>query len=163
VDITSLDTGDVDLFPLNGDIVCLEDLLDRLGDLSTDTVTCALFNIRSSLRRLSRRTRNQGDGVFAAKLGGLEDVLTNRGHCYKLSDAVHSRDMYTSNILRETMDGPHRAGFAPRRSVWMWRVSRPFPYVKSQLGVYRSLHTCAVLWEVLDSMVIGGRGASSWW
>jgi hypothetical protein len=48
VDVASLDTGDVDLLPLNGNVVCLEDLLDRLGDLSTDTVTCALFNIIST-------------------------------------------------------------------------------------------------------------------
>jgi hypothetical protein len=47
VDVASLDTGDIDLLPLNGHIVCLENLLDRLGDLSTDTVTCALFNIIS--------------------------------------------------------------------------------------------------------------------
>jgi hypothetical protein len=47
VDATSLDTRDVDLLPLNRNIVRLEDLLDRLGDLSTDTVTCALFNITS--------------------------------------------------------------------------------------------------------------------
>tara|TARA_R110002003_G_scaffold97_20_gene7909 strand:- start:1360 stop:2286 length:927 start_codon:yes stop_codon:yes gene_type:complete len=47
VDVASLDTGNVDLLPLNGNIVCLENLLDRLGDLSTDTVTCALFNIIS--------------------------------------------------------------------------------------------------------------------
>jgi hypothetical protein len=33
----------------------------------------------------------------------------------------------------------------------------------SQWRVYRLIRTCAVLWEVLDSMVIGGRGASSWW
>jgi hypothetical protein len=43
--VAGLDTRDVDLLPLNGNIVCLEDLLDRLGDLGTDTVTCALFNI----------------------------------------------------------------------------------------------------------------------
>jgi hypothetical protein len=41
VDVASLDTGNVDLLPLNGNVVCLEDLLDRLGNLSTDTVTCA--------------------------------------------------------------------------------------------------------------------------
>jgi hypothetical protein len=41
VDVARLDTGNVDLLPLNGNVVCLEDLLDRLGNLSTDTVTCA--------------------------------------------------------------------------------------------------------------------------
>jgi hypothetical protein len=89
VDATSLDTRDVDLLPLNGDIVCLEDLLDRLGDLSTDTVTCALFNIISRPGRLSRRTRNQSNSVLAAELGGLEDVLVDRGHCCRLSGAAY--------------------------------------------------------------------------
>jgi hypothetical protein len=56
VDVARVDTRHVDLLPLNGDVVRLEDLLDRLGDLSTDTVTCALFNIVSrGLRRLQSR------------------------------------------------------------------------------------------------------------
>jgi hypothetical protein len=41
VDVACLNTGDVDLLPFNGNVVRLEDLLDRLGNLSTDTVTCA--------------------------------------------------------------------------------------------------------------------------
>jgi hypothetical protein len=88
VDAARLDTGDVDLLPLNRHVVRLEDLLDRLGDLSTDTVTCALFNITSHGGRLSRRTRNQSNGVLAAELGGLEDVLVDRGHCCRLSGAA---------------------------------------------------------------------------
>jgi len=63
VNVARVNTGDVDLLPLNGNIVRLEDLFDRLGDLSTDTVT-----------------RNQSNRVFAAELGGLEDVLADRGH-----------------------------------------------------------------------------------
>lgn len=47
VDVTSLDTRHVDLLPLDGNVVGLEDLLDRLGHLGTDTVTCAIFNMRS--------------------------------------------------------------------------------------------------------------------
>jgi hypothetical protein len=35
-----LHAGDIDLLPLNGNIVGLEDGLDRLRNLSTDTVTC---------------------------------------------------------------------------------------------------------------------------
>jgi hypothetical protein len=88
VDAARLDTGDVDLLPLNRNIVRLEDLLDRLGDLSTDTVTCALFNITSHWGRLSRRTRNQSNRVLAAELGGLEDVLVDRGHCCRLLGAA---------------------------------------------------------------------------
>lgn len=36
---SSLDTGDVDLLPLDGNVVCLEDLPDRLRDFGTDTIT----------------------------------------------------------------------------------------------------------------------------
>ncbi|GKT63064.1 LOW QUALITY PROTEIN: hypothetical protein ColTof4_05343 [Colletotrichum tofieldiae] len=57
-----VEAGDLDLLPLNGDVVGLEDGLDALGDLGTDTVT-----------------GDQGDRVLAAKLGGLEDVRADRG------------------------------------------------------------------------------------
>ena len=56
-DANLLDTRDVDLLPLDGHVVGLEQGLDRLGDLGSDTIT-----------------GDQGDGVFAAKLGRLEDV-----------------------------------------------------------------------------------------
>ena len=39
VDVARVNTGYVDLLPLNGNIVRLEDLLDRLGNLRTNTVT----------------------------------------------------------------------------------------------------------------------------
>ena len=38
--ISRLDSGDVDLLPLNGDIIRLEYCLDGFGNLSTNTVTC---------------------------------------------------------------------------------------------------------------------------
>lgn len=78
-----LHAGDVDLLPLNGDIVGLEDGLDRLGNLSTDTVTYCL-----SLSRVpvvffpcfcAAHTWNKGDGVLAAELGRLEDVGVGGG------------------------------------------------------------------------------------
>lgn len=37
--VTGVNTANIDLLPLNGNVVGLEDGLDRLGDLSTDTVT----------------------------------------------------------------------------------------------------------------------------
>lgn len=37
--VTGVNTANIDLLPLNGDVVGLEDGLDRFGDLSTDTVT----------------------------------------------------------------------------------------------------------------------------
>jgi hypothetical protein len=60
VDIASLDTRDVDLLPLDGHVVCLEDLLDRLGDLSTDTVTCAMFNTKSRLEAVIAAYQESG-------------------------------------------------------------------------------------------------------
>lgn len=51
------DARHLDLLPLDGDVVGLEDGLDRLGNLGADTVS-----------------GDEGDGVLAAKLGGLEDV-----------------------------------------------------------------------------------------
>jgi hypothetical protein len=71
VDVAGVDTRDVDLLPLNGNVVRLEDLLDRLGDLSTDTVT-----------------GDQGDGVLAAELGGLEDVLADGSEGCMLLEVV---------------------------------------------------------------------------
>ena len=38
--ISRLDSGDVDLLPLNGYIIRLEYCLDGFGNLSTDTVAC---------------------------------------------------------------------------------------------------------------------------
>lgn len=54
---TILNTSDIDLLPLNGDVVGLEDGLDGLGNLGTDTVS-----------------GDEGDGVLAAVLGRLENV-----------------------------------------------------------------------------------------
>lgn len=54
---SALETRDLNLLPLDGDVVGLEDGLDRLGDFGTDTVS-----------------GNQGHGVLATELGGLEDV-----------------------------------------------------------------------------------------
>lgn len=58
----ALETGNLDLLPLNGDVVGLEDGLDRLSNLGTDTVT-----------------GDEGDSVLAAVLGGLEDVGVDGG------------------------------------------------------------------------------------
>jgi len=60
--VTGVNTANIDLLPLNGNVVGLEDGLDRFGDLSTDTVT-----------------RDEGHGVLATILGGLEDVRLNTG------------------------------------------------------------------------------------
>lgn len=107
MDVAGVDTRDVDLLPLNGHIVRLEDLLDRLGDLSTDTVT-----------------GNQGNGVLAAELGGLEDVLADGSEGCVLLDMVCKFQVHVAAILcghggdvhRAAIEGP-AARWAPRRSV----------------------------------------------
>jgi hypothetical protein len=38
--VTSVDTGNINLLPLDWDIVGLEDRLDSFGNLGTNTVTC---------------------------------------------------------------------------------------------------------------------------
>jgi hypothetical protein len=47
----------------------------------------------------------------------------------------------------------------PAEGSVMRRISRLVDEAGAQLGSYRACRTCAVLWEVLDSMVIGGCGA----
>lgn len=71
--------GYLDLFPGDWHIVGLEDGLDGLGNLGTDTVT-----------------GDEGDGVLAAVLGGLEDVgldglvwLADAGKSARAVDAVN--------------------------------------------------------------------------
>ena len=111
VDVAGVDTRNIDLLPLDGHVVRLEDLLDRLGDLSTDTVT-----------------GDQGDGVLAAELGGLEDVLADgREGCISLdTDRVFGMHVtavlcyYGGDVHRAAMEGP-AARWAPRRSVCLSR------------------------------------------
>jgi hypothetical protein len=102
------------------------------------------------------RTGNEGDGVFAAELGGLEDVLVDRGHGCRLSVYRASQMCTGARILRVAIEGPvHRAaGLAPRRSVChtvSWRVLAGM----AQLGHRSVARTWAVFWELLDS-IFGG-------
>lgn len=53
----AVDTGRIDLLPVNGDTVGLEDGLDTLCYFGTDTIT-----------------RDKGDGVLATELGGLKNI-----------------------------------------------------------------------------------------
>jgi hypothetical protein len=122
VDVARLDTGDVDLLPLDGDVVGLEDLLDRLGNLGTDTVT-----------------GDQRDRVLAAELGGLEDVLADRGH------GASSRE---------------RGGASCRPRAPQERLQRALAsgLCQHQWPRGRCGRTWAVRWEVLDS-IVGFGGA----
>jgi hypothetical protein len=88
------------------------------------------------------RTRNQGDGVLAPELGGLEDVVVDRGHACRLSVSLSRR----------------AAGRAPRRSVCV-RVSCGALFAV-QWGRARCVRTCAVFWEDLDSIVAVGLQSS---
>ena len=111
VDVAGVNTRDIDLLPLNGHVVRLEDLLNRLGDLSTDTVT-----------------GNQGDGVLAAELGGLEDVLADGREGCILLDIDRGFEVHVTAVLcchggdvhRAAIEGP-AARWAPRRSVCLSR------------------------------------------
>jgi hypothetical protein len=49
--VTTLDTRDVQCLPFDWDVIGLEDIAHRLGDFSTDTVTCSLSDpvLNSSL------------------------------------------------------------------------------------------------------------------
>ena len=76
VDLSALHTGHVDLLPLHGDVVLLEDSLNGLRDFGTDTVA-----------------GNQGDSVFASEFRRLEDVrLDGSRHGYRrvVGSAHHS-------------------------------------------------------------------------
>jgi hypothetical protein len=107
------------------------------------------------------RTRNQGDGVLAPELGGLEDVVVDRGHACRLSVSLSRRAAPGLRVLRVAIDGPatHReAGRAPRRSVCV-RVSCGALFAV-QWGRARCVRTCAVFWEDLDSIVAVGLQSS---
>lgn len=101
VDVAGVDARHVDLLPLNGHVVRLEDLLDRLGHLRADTVTCACSERALDLWAATAHTRNQGNRVFAAELGGLEDVLRDRGHCCRRVSLVHCSACFTSSSYIE--------------------------------------------------------------
>lgn len=78
--VARVHTAHVDLLPLNWHIVGLEDCLDRLGNLSTNTVTFSrtaiseAFDDCTAMNRWDDDTWNQGDSVFAAVLGWLENI-----------------------------------------------------------------------------------------
>jgi len=79
---TSLDTSDIDLLPFDRNIVRLENFLDRLGDLGTDTVTYSNASgnhDKDELMLWIDHTWNEGHRVLAAKLGRSEDVASNSG------------------------------------------------------------------------------------
>jgi hypothetical protein len=107
------------------------------------------------------RTGDEGDGVFAAKLGGLEDVLVDRGEGWRLSvdHACARRVREGGRVLRAASEGPVHgaAGFTPRRSV-CHAVSQRVVQVAVQWARRGSAHTWAVFWELLDSIVRGWVG-----
>jgi hypothetical protein len=65
--VAAVDTGDIDLFPLNWYIIRSENLLDGLGDFGANTIA-----------------RDKSDGVLPTKLGRLEDIALDCGHCCML-------------------------------------------------------------------------------
>ena len=164
--VASLDTGHVDLLPLDGHVVGLEDLLDRLGHFGTNTVTCGLFNMdgigEGGCLSQWLHTRDQGDGVLAAELGGLEDVAVDSGHGWT---------WVSTAMLRWGLWGCAYCG-------WPWTGQRCIarqdarPAGASGLRVSCGAHrwrqwgrqgrgrTCAVFWEDRDSIVAVGVQSS---
>lgn len=81
----AVDTRSIDLLPVNGYVVGLEDGLDALGHLSTDAVA-----------------GDEGDGVLAAELGGLEDVAFDGGEgSGGILEVVRARSCSRKALYRE--------------------------------------------------------------
>ena len=59
--VTRLDTGDIDLLPFNGNVICLEYRLDRLGYLCSNAISWY-----------------QSSGIFASEFGRFKDVGRDR-------------------------------------------------------------------------------------
>ena len=78
--IASIHSAHVNLFPLDGNIIGLENSFDRFGNLGTDTITCnpCKNGQRAMLKQLSRlndcHTWDERYSVLAPKLGRFEDV-----------------------------------------------------------------------------------------
>lgn len=82
---SALDTGHVDLFPLDGYVVGLEHGLDCLGNFATDTVTCVYISVSmrnlpcySSCARVGH-TWDQRNCILSAILCRLEDIGLDSG------------------------------------------------------------------------------------
>jgi len=80
IGLSTLHTGHINLLPVYGNVVLLEDSLDGLRDFGTDTVT-----------------RNQGDSIFASEFRGLEDVrLDGSRHSYRRVAGQHMKSLICS-------------------------------------------------------------------
>ena len=89
---SSLDTADVQLLELNGDIGSLKDRFNRFGNLATNTVTynAEKYSINPSIIILPKlfqsegkwkkaiHTGNQSNGIFSAVFRRLGDVGSQR-------------------------------------------------------------------------------------
>lgn len=113
---SSLHTRDIDLLPLDGHIVGLEDGLDRLGNLSTDTVTCEYplspaatlsFHVLSFLWRIP------GIKVtvyLPPNLVGLKMSDDTVAYAMSLCQSInHSRCESVGRVHRAAVDGDGRA------------------------------------------------------
>ena len=161
VDVARVDTRDVDLLPLNGHVVRLEDLLDRLGDLSTDTVTCACSESMSNYRRLSRIPGIRVTVYLPPNLVGLKMSWVTVAIAVAALDSAFLDIFHVVFVQRVAMAGAHReAGFAPRRSVCTGALALEFPPRPPIAGA----SSCSYLRCSLGGpRQHGGVAALGWW
>lgn len=80
--ISGLNTSNVDLLPLNGNVVGFENGFDRLGNLSANAVTCQACMSEIAFLRLRayELTGYEGSCVLSTKLGRLEYIRLYCSH-----------------------------------------------------------------------------------
>lgn len=109
--VTRLDTGDIDLLPFNGNVICFEDRLDRLGYLCSNAISWY-----------------QSSGIFAPEFGRLKDIGRDRSFglyasivCMVTVSFVSRKDLVQGfNTLRliGTAAALRREGFATFAEHW---------------------------------------------
>lgn len=110
-----VETRHLDLLPRYGDIIGLEDGLDALGNFGTDTVA-----------------GDEGDGVLAAVLGGLEDVGLD-GLGGRIADAGETAG--DVEALLGLSSSPEKALVRDRVSKTLFRELDIYPRLLSMVGM----------------------------
>lgn len=160
--VASFHARHIDLFPLDGHVIGLEDGLDRLRNFRTNTVTCCASHLvplgryqTSAFLLLQAHTWDQGNSVLATKLGGLEDVRRHGRVCCSLKSDSASAVFHIGSLRVRV----HRAAI---EGVWIallrraWRESGQRCHVQFFARVDAYLH--GVSGEHVGRLVGGGGG-----